>query len=142
VIAWRCAGVVAESLDFLRREMAQRLKLVPENTYNFLWIIDTPMFEYSPEQGRFDAMHHPFCLPNPQDMPLLEAGSTVKCRWAMRLIRGRRCARGCMTWCSTAASWPRLDSLPPPRRAGKDLQRHRPAARRGAGAFRFHARCL
>jgi aspartyl-tRNA synthetase len=67
-------GVVAQSLDFLRREMAQRLKLVPENTYNFLWIIDTPMFEYSPEQGRFDAMHHPFCLPNPEDMPLLEAG--------------------------------------------------------------------
>jgi aspartyl-tRNA synthetase len=67
-------GVVAQSLDFLRREMAQRLKLVPENTYNFLWIIDTPMFEFSPEQGRFDAMHHPFCLPNPEDMPLLEAG--------------------------------------------------------------------
>src|SRR4028118_1845270 len=52
-------GVVAQSLDFLRREMGKRLNLIPQDQYNFLWIIDTPMFEYSPEQGRFDAMHHP-----------------------------------------------------------------------------------
>jgi len=69
-------GVVAQSLDFLRREMAKRLKLIPENTFNFLWIVDTPMFEFSPAEGRFDAMHHPFCLPNPDDMALLEEGFT------------------------------------------------------------------
>jgi aspartyl-tRNA synthetase len=67
-------GVVAQSLDFLRREMARRLNLIPENTFNFLWIVDTPMFEYSKEEDRFDAMHHPFCLPNPEDMHLLEEG--------------------------------------------------------------------
>lgn len=67
-------GVVAQSLDFLRREMATRLDLVPENRYDFLWIVDTPMFEYDPQKGDFDAMHHPFCLPNPDDMPLLEEG--------------------------------------------------------------------
>jgi aspartyl-tRNA synthetase len=66
--------VVAQALDFLRREMAQRLNLIPANTFNFLWIVDTPMFEYSDGEGRFDAMHHPFCLPNPDDMHLLEAG--------------------------------------------------------------------
>jgi aspartyl-tRNA synthetase len=69
-------GVVAQSLDFLRREMARRLNLIPENTFNFLWIVDTPMFEYSETEKRFDAMHHPFCLPNPEDMHLLEAGFT------------------------------------------------------------------
>lgn len=69
-------AVVAQSLDFLRREMATRLKLIPENSYEFLWVVDTPMFEYHPNEGRFDAMHHPFCLPNPEDMPLLEEGFT------------------------------------------------------------------
>ena len=67
-------SVVAQSLDFLRREMAQRLSLVPENSFNFVWIVDTPMFEYSETDQRFDAMHHPFCLPNPEDQTLLEAG--------------------------------------------------------------------
>lgn len=69
-------GVVAQSLDFLRREMAKRLNLIPENTFNFLWIVDTPMFEFSENEGRFDAMHHPFCLPNPEDRQLLEDGFT------------------------------------------------------------------
>jgi aspartyl-tRNA synthetase len=67
-------GVVAQSLDFLRREMARRLNLVPPGTFDFVWIVDTPMFEYDKDGDRFDAMHHPFCLPNPNDMPLLEAG--------------------------------------------------------------------
>ncbi|MDF2439747.1 MAG: aspartyl-tRNA synthetase, partial [Abditibacteriota bacterium] len=68
------SGVVAQSLDFLRREMAKRLNLIPEGSFNFLWIVDTPMFEYHAEGDRFDAMHHPFCLPNPEDMALLEEG--------------------------------------------------------------------
>ena len=67
-------NVVAQSLDFLRREMAARLDLVPAGIFNFLYIVDTPMFEYHPDTGRFDAMHHPFCLPNPDDMALLEEG--------------------------------------------------------------------
>ena len=69
-------AVVAQSLDFLRREMADRLKLIPAGQFNYLWIVDTPMFEFSPAEGRFDAMHHPFCLPNPEDMHLLEEGFT------------------------------------------------------------------
>ncbi|MDQ3812667.1 MAG: aspartate--tRNA ligase, partial [Armatimonadota bacterium] len=70
------SSVVAQSLDFLRREMAKRLNLIPANTFNFLWLVDTPLFEFSPTEGRFDAMHHPFCLPNPEDLPLLEEGFT------------------------------------------------------------------
>jgi aspartyl-tRNA synthetase len=67
-------SVVAQSLDFLRREMAKRLDLIPRDQFNFLWIVDTPMFEWDDEAGRFDAAHHPFCLPNPEDMPLLAEG--------------------------------------------------------------------
>ncbi|MBW3638127.1 MAG: aspartate--tRNA ligase, partial [Armatimonadetes bacterium] len=68
--------VVAQSLDFLRREMAKRLGLVPAGEFNFLWIVDTPMFEYDKEKSGFDATHHPFCLPNPEDMALFEQGFT------------------------------------------------------------------
>ena len=66
--------VVAQSLDFLRREMARRLDLLKPGSFNFVWIVDTPMFDYDAAAGRFDAMHHPFCLPNPEDRELLEAG--------------------------------------------------------------------
>ncbi|HEX8463530.1 MAG TPA: aspartate--tRNA ligase [Abditibacterium sp.] len=69
-------SVVAQSLDFLRREMAKRLNLIDANKFNFLWIVDTPMFEYDAQKGDFDAAHHPFCLPNPEDMPLLDEGFT------------------------------------------------------------------
>ena len=69
-------SVVAQSLDFLRREMARRLNLIPQDKFNFLWIVDTPMFEYDAEKGGFDATHHPFCLPNPDDMGLVEEGFT------------------------------------------------------------------
>ncbi len=67
-------SVVAQSLDFLRREMARRLNLIPQDKFNFLWIVDTPMFEYDAEKGGFDATHHPFCLPNPEDMGLFQEG--------------------------------------------------------------------
>ena len=67
-------AVVAQSLDFLRREMAKRLNLIPEGQFNFLWIVDTPMFEYDKEKDGFDAVHHPFCLPNPEDMHCLAEG--------------------------------------------------------------------
>jgi len=67
-------SVVAQSLDFLRREMAKRLNLIPENQFNFLWVLDTPMFEYDETKQGFDAAHHPFCLPNPDDMAHFEAG--------------------------------------------------------------------
>ncbi len=67
-------SVVAQSLDFLRREMAGRLDLIPKDKFNFLWIVDTPMFEYDAQTGTFDAAHHPFCLPNPEDMHLLAEG--------------------------------------------------------------------
>ena len=72
------ASVVAQSLDFLRRELAQRLKLIPEGTFNFLWLVDTPLFEYHPDTGGFDAMHHPFCLPNPDDLHLVDEGFTTE----------------------------------------------------------------
>jgi aspartyl-tRNA synthetase len=66
------AGVVAKVLDNLRREMGRRLKLADPNMLYFAWIVDFPLVEWKPEEGRWDATHHPFTSPKAEDLPLLE----------------------------------------------------------------------
>jgi len=61
-------------LGALRLEMGRRLNLVDESKIHLLWITDFPMFEYSEEDKRFVAVHHPFTAPNPEDMGLLDTG--------------------------------------------------------------------
>lgn len=56
----------------LRLEMGQRLGLRDKNKFALLWVVDFPMFEWSEEEGRLLAMHHPFTAPRPQDVPLLD----------------------------------------------------------------------
>ena len=60
-------------LGALRLEVANRLKLVPEGRWNFLWVVDFPLLEFSEEEKRFVAVHHPFTSPKPEDVPLLAA---------------------------------------------------------------------
>jgi aspartyl-tRNA synthetase len=64
-------GVVAASLDKLRRELAARLQLADPNALCFAWIVDFPMFEWNSDEGRWDAMHHPFTSPLDEDLHLL-----------------------------------------------------------------------
>ena len=56
----------------LRLEMGDRLGLRDKNVFKCLWIIDFPLFEWSDEEHRLMATHHPFTMPNPDDIPLLE----------------------------------------------------------------------
>ncbi len=56
----------------LRLEMGDRLGLRDKNKFECLWIIDFPLFEWSDEEQRLMATHHPFTMPNPDDIPLLE----------------------------------------------------------------------
>lgn len=56
----------------LRLEMGGRLGLRDKNKFALLWVVDFPMFEWSEEEGRLLAMHHPFTAPRPQDVPLLD----------------------------------------------------------------------
>lgn len=56
----------------LRLEMGSRLGLRDKNKFALLWVIDFPMFEWSEEENRLLAMHHPFTSPKPEDIPLLE----------------------------------------------------------------------
>ena len=53
-------GMVNASLGNLRLKIADFMHLIPENTYNFLWVTDFPLFEYSEEENRYVACHHPF----------------------------------------------------------------------------------
>lgn len=63
---------VRTQLCSLRLEMGDRLGLRDKNVFKCLWIIDFPLFEWSDEEQRFMATHHPFTMPNPEDLPLLE----------------------------------------------------------------------
>jgi len=56
----------------LRLEMGDRLGLRDKNRFECLWIVDFPLFEWSDEEQRLMATHHPFTLPNPDDIPLLD----------------------------------------------------------------------
>ena len=60
--------IVWEVLGSLRCELGKELGLIPEDEFAFLWITDFPLFEYSEEQGRFVAMHHPFTMPYEEDI--------------------------------------------------------------------------
>ncbi len=55
----------------LRLEMGERLGLRDKNKFECLWIIDFPLFEWSDEEQRLMSTHHPFTMPNPDDIPLL-----------------------------------------------------------------------
>jgi aspartyl-tRNA synthetase len=67
------ARVVCSSLGQLRKKLAQDLNLADPNVYRFVWIVDFPMFEHSPEDNRYYAMHHPFTSPREQDFDRMES---------------------------------------------------------------------
>lgn len=63
--------VVAQALGELRLEMGRRRGLIDPDKLCFLWVVDFPMFEYSEEDKRWKAMHHPFTAPREEDMQYL-----------------------------------------------------------------------
>jgi aspartyl-tRNA synthetase len=64
--------VVYDSLGALRCEVAKRTGIIDKSKFNFLWVTEFPLLEYSEEDGRFYAMHHPFTMPMEEDLPLLD----------------------------------------------------------------------
>src|SRR5882724_9968979 len=66
--------VACEVLGRLRLRIAEMQKLTPAvETWDFLWVTDFPLFEWSPEENKWNAMHHPFTRPKTDDIPLFEA---------------------------------------------------------------------
>lgn len=64
--------VVYDVLGALRLELAKQSGLLEKDQYNFLWVTEFPLLEYSEEEGRYVAMHHPFTMPMEEDLPLLD----------------------------------------------------------------------
>lgn len=64
--------VVYDVLGALRIELAQSMDLLDKKQFNFLWVTEFPLLEWSEENQRFSAMHHPFTMPMEEDLELLE----------------------------------------------------------------------
>ena len=64
--------LVYDVLGALRLELAKQMDLLDKNEYRFVWVTEFPLLEWSEEQNRFVAMHHPFTMPMDEDIPLLD----------------------------------------------------------------------
>lgn len=65
--------VVWDVLGALRLELARQQELLKKDDYRFVWVTEFPLLEYSEEQGRFVAMHHPFTMPMDEDWHLIDS---------------------------------------------------------------------
>ena len=64
--------VCCDSLDHLRREFAKETNIIPKHIFNFVWVVDWPLFEYDEGFGRWIAAHHPFTMPDDEGIKLLD----------------------------------------------------------------------
>ena len=64
--------LVYDVLGALRLELAKQMELLDKNEYRFVWVTEFPLLEWSEEENRFTAMHHPFTMPMDEDIPLLD----------------------------------------------------------------------
>jgi len=84
-----------EASGELRLEVAKRLDLIKPGTWNFLWVVDFPMFDYDEKESRFAAMHHPFTSPREQDLAFLtERPGDVKARAYDLVLNGSEIGGG------------------------------------------------
>jgi len=60
------------ALGQLRLHLGKKLNLIPENKFNFLWVVDFPLFHYNDEEDRLESEHHPFTAPKVEDIELLD----------------------------------------------------------------------
>ncbi len=81
---------VAVALDGLRRRMADRLELIPEGRWSWLWVTEPPLFEWSEEEQRWMAQHHPFTSPLTDDL----SPETAKARAYDIVLNGVELASG------------------------------------------------
>ena len=82
-------------LGQLRLEIAEETGLIPQDRFSFLWVTDFPLLEYSDEEGRYVARHHPFTSPQEQELELLEKyPEKVKARAYDLVLNGSEIAGG------------------------------------------------
>ena len=64
--------IVYNVLGGLRVELAKQLELIDNDRFDFLWVTEFPLLEWSEEENRFVAMHHPFTMPMEEDLPFID----------------------------------------------------------------------
>jgi len=72
-------ATVNQAMDHLRRLVARERNLIDPNRFEFLWVVDFPLFEWDADENRLTSVHHPFTTPHPDDLELLES-SPLKVR--------------------------------------------------------------
>jgi len=86
---------VCKALGALRLKIAQDLSLINSEKHRLVWIVDFPLLEFDPEEGRFVAVHHPFTSPREEDIPLLDsAPERVRARAYDLVLDGNEIAGG------------------------------------------------
>lgn len=87
--------VVYASLGALRLHLAEKGNLIDKSKYDLLWVTDFPQFEYSPEEKRYVAMHHPFTMPKLEDLDKLETDpAKVRAKAYDLVINGQEAGGG------------------------------------------------
>lgn len=87
--------VILASLGALRLHLAEKAHLIDENKYDILWVTEFPQFEYSEEEGRLVAMHHPFTMPKVEDLPLMKTNpAAVRAKAYDLVINGQEAGGG------------------------------------------------
>lgn len=86
--------IACRALGELRVYLARRFNLIPDNKFEFLWVVDFPLFERD-ENGNFTPMHHPFTSPKPEDIPFLDTSpEKVKARAYDIILNGAEIGGG------------------------------------------------
>ena len=86
---------VADTLGRLRLHVAKSANLLTAEDFKFCWVTEFPLFEYNPDEKRWDSMHHPFTSPRPEDVGLLESNpAAVRARAYDLALNGSEIAGG------------------------------------------------
>jgi aspartyl-tRNA synthetase len=89
------SDVVADALGNLRLHVGERLGIIPRDTLNFVWVVDFPLLEYSAEDRRYVAKHHPFTAPCDEDVPHLQTDpARVRAKAYDLVLNGRELGGG------------------------------------------------
>jgi len=89
------AAVVAPALGTLRPELGRQLELIEGGRWEFVWVTDFPLLEWSEADGRWYSMHHPFTSPDPRDLDRLESDpGTVRARAYDLVLNGTELGGG------------------------------------------------
>ncbi|GBE26333.1 aspartate--tRNA ligase [bacterium BMS3Bbin03] len=87
--------VVYRSLGALRLYFGEKLNLIDTSVHKLVWVVDFPLLEFDPDQGRYVAMHHPFTSPKEEDFELMEAEpSKIRARAYDLVLDGNEIAGG------------------------------------------------